>query len=269
MKLPINLAIAQISRLRLALHPQTKKATLLTGITLLLGLLSACTQSQSTPIIFSLKVESSGRPGIYLASGTTNLPDCSRIVISGIRYLQPFNDSTPLRPIDANATAYATANYATANYAILDRGVAEVNQGKWEAKLNLWQRNSDGSYYETWQPQQQSFGRSFRASEQVAFTAIVEPENQSVAIRQHIQKQNLQSSLLRFTESGQPYLQASQVLPVSIPAEKITPLATSSFDQNSTWENRARLKPTSSGGVLVLPKKKQIDSPVPIDGFVR
>jgi len=185
-----------------------------------------------------------------VASGTTNLPDHSRIVISGIRYLQPLTDSTPLRPSDAN-------------YAILDREIAEVNQGQWQTTLTLWQVASDGRYQENWQQHQTSLGLPFKSSGQVVFTATFEPENQPTSVNQQVQQRDLQSPLLRFTENGQPYLQASQTLPVSLPSGKTTPPAVTMLDQNDSWRNRSTANTTRAKvSVGVPPKEKQVDAPL-------
>lgn len=250
MKPSLKTAIASNFRLKLQSHSCFKKASYLAGFALLTGLIASCTQSQSTPVDLSLNIKPSGRPGVYVASGTSNLPDRSRIVISGVRYLQPSTDSTPLRPRDAN-------------YAILDREIVEVNQGKWEATLALWQIASDGQYQEAWQQQQTNLGVPFKASGQVVFTATFEPETQSRDVRQRVQRQNLQGSLLRFTEDGQPYLQVSQTAPVNLPSGRTTAPTDTTLDQEIGWGNRSTLRDLPAKvSVSVPPKEKQVEAPL-------
>ncbi|MBF2026553.1 MAG: hypothetical protein IGS48_07265 [Oscillatoriales cyanobacterium C42_A2020_001] len=250
MKSSSKTAIAQSTQLNLQPRLHLQKTRHLAGFILLAGLTASCTQFQSTPVDLSLSIKPSGRPGVYVASGTSNLPDRSRIIISGVRYLQPSTDSTPLRPRDAN-------------YAILDREIVEVNQDRWETTLSLWQLTSNGNYQESWQQQQTNLGVPFKASGQVVFTATFEPENQSASVNQQVQNQNLQGSLLRFTEDGQPYLQASQTLPVGLPSGKTTSPTGIALDQESSWESRSTVRNLSTKvSVGAPPKEKQVDAPL-------
>lgn len=192
------------------------KANLFLAGFVLLGFTSACTQPNLS-VDLSLKVQPSGRPGVYLVEGTTNLPDQSRIVVTGVRYLPPSNNSTMSRREDSS-------------FAILDRKLAEVNQGRWTATLSLWQMTTNGQYQEAWQHRSSNFGLPLQASRQVLFTATFEPENQPASVSQQVTPKNLESPFIRFTEDGQPYLQVSEALSVSLPPAKMTSSTDTSLD---------------------------------------
>ncbi|HEY9908112.1 MAG TPA: hypothetical protein V6D18_10990 [Thermosynechococcaceae cyanobacterium] len=210
---------------------QTLRVLLSAGLTLLL--ITACTSARPPQVELSFKVDPSGRPGVYLATGTTNLPDKSRITIAGIRYLtdKNLNRSTP------------------ANYSILARQTSEVAQGKWEATLNLWQVASDGRYQEAWQLNQPQLRFSTQPTEQVTFLATFEPDNQPAAVNQQLAKdgQEFNTALIRFTETGQRYLQISQTLAVGLPSGSTTPPVAT--DANGGWGDRsAPIQETAAPG---------------------
>ncbi len=230
----------------------------LIGWSLLVGINSACSFNRSTPIAMSLQVEPTGRPGIYQVSGRTNLPDHSRLSVLGVRYWQPTANFSPLQP-------------ANANYAILARDHVAVNQGRWETRLNLWQIAPDGRYQESWQLQHLISMRSVEAASQVTFLAIFELELQQQSITQRLNQQVLTPPLLRFTSLGQPYLQVSQTLPISLPLGKTTPPSIAAVDINGGWGNRSTLVSEPRSGTVMVspPKEKQTNAPLPTAAFVR
>lgn len=251
-------AIAFSHPLTLRIFKLLQKTQTLLTTCIFLGVITACSPSQTPSINLSLQLEPTGRPGVYLASGTTNLPDRSRLVVSGIRYLQPTAKATVIRPDNAN-------------YAILDQEVVEVNQSKWQTTLNLWQVASDGSYQESWQRQQKELGLSYNSSGQVVFVATFEPDNQIPNINKQVSKNTLQPPLLRFTSSGQPYLQVNQSLAVSLPFGKTDPPITSAKDVNDGWGNRSTLRPQPLTKVTIAapPKEKLNDAPLPPSALMR
>lgn len=193
---------------------------LLTGLT-------ACTTAPSTQVELTLKAAPAGRTGTYQVTGTTNLPAGSRLAIAAIRSLHP--DS---------ARSQSTSTHG--NYAILARQVTEVAAGKWQTPLHLWQVAPDGHYQESWQPNLNQVGKLQQPSEQVTFLAILEPEDQSAAVRQQLEQKNFSfgNPLSRVTAEGDRYFQASQKLPVPLPFGKTTPPTTTASDTNGGWGDR-------------------------------
>jgi len=219
----------------------------------LLLLTNACIRTTETPLEMTLEVKTSGRPGVYLASGTTNLPDRSKLAISGIRYLQPTNDIT--QSAATNTT-----------YSILAREVVEVAQGKWETNLSLWQVASDGRYVEAWQLNQPTAETAYKPDPRIVFTAVFEPGNQLPEVNQKIGKISEQSgrTLMRFTESGQRYFQVSEALSISTPVGRTSIPANNRSDTNDGWGNRNTSVETSAtrSAPIKAPKDPQTDAPL-------
>lgn len=225
---------------------------------LLLGSTTACNSAQPPTTTLSLQVEPTGNSGTYLASGTTNLPERSRLVIAAIRYVQTVSNSTVLRP-------------ETANYTILSREIAEVTQGKWQATLKLWEVAPNGSYQEAWQRQQTALNVPFKPTGQVVFVATFEPGNQLPTVSQQVSRNSFQPPLLRVTASGEAYLQVNQALAVNLPTGRTTSPPISSRDVNDGWGDRSVLKPqpNSKTKITAPPKEPQMDAPLPKAAFLR
>jgi hypothetical protein len=227
----------------------------------LLFSLSACRQSPETSLQMTLEVKPSGRPGVYLVSGTANVPDRSKISVAGFRYLQPMNEPAQLDP-------------TTSNYAILARETVEVAQGKWQTNLNLWQIAPDGRYQENWQINQTKLQTSLTPSQKVIFLTVFEPKNQLPEIQQALGKltQKVDNTLIRFTSNGQPYFQTSQALSVSLPTGQTVPPVATTVEANDGWGNRFTLEPERSSAlnnrVLSIPKETET-TPLSPSEFLR
>lgn len=242
---------------------------------LLLVLCSSCFSPKVPEVSLNFSVESANRPGTYTVTGTTNLPDRSQITVSAIRYLFP-TEGQRLGP-DPNTT-----------YSILDRQIAEVVQSNWQATLNLEQIASDGRVQEAWQLTQAQTELSLTPSPEVSFLATFDPLNQrSLAsdpddtrtVARFAQSsqlqgntQELRGSLVRFTNEGQPYVQASQTLAIPLPTGKRQPPKLKPEDINGGWGNRYEIKPEPPVPSTMRPqplKTDQIDAPLSPSEFLR
>lgn len=227
---------------------------------LLLALCASCSLANSSDVSLKLSVQSATRPGEYNVTGSTNLPDRSQITVSAVRYLFP-TDGQLLGP-DPNAT-----------YSILDRQIAEVTKGQWQANLNLWQVAPDGRLRETWQLNQSQTGLAIDPAPEVSFVATFDPANQrSQSQQQRLKNEEIRGSLVRFTTEGQPYVQASQTLPVALPVGRKAPPKFNPDDINYGWGNRYKIQPeppVTSTMPPQPPKTDRISTPLSPSEFLR
>lgn len=208
------------------------RSGLIAIVLLLLMLDVGCSQLQSSELEMSIQVEALSRPGIYSVSGTTNLPEGSIIEASAVRYLQP-------------KTNLLLNNRLNPPYSILSRQRTTVEQGKWRAKLNLWQVASDGSFKEAWQLNP---SETFSPSREVVFLASIDPNSQSPKLRKHLDKQadNFAERFVRFTSEGQWYIQAAESFSLSLPVGKTTPPPLRAENINDGWGDRSVVRRQSS-----------------------
>lgn len=181
---------------------------------------------------FQIQVTPSSSPGVYTAVGTTNLPDESRITVAAIRYLQP--NKQVVQKLSPSQT-----------FSILAYQDVKVNKGKWQATLNLWKVAPKGEFQEVWQLDQSQLGILQEAQPEVTFLATVSPRDSLSELEQQLQKQGVKlvSHLVRNTVDGERYIQASQVLPISLPTGQTTPPQPVPEDINGGWGNRFLLIP--------------------------
>ena len=214
---------------------------------------TGCTKERSLQAELSLKVEPSNRPGIYVVSGKTNLPDQSRIIVQGIR------------PLAATAQSISTEN--SPNYAILDRQAVVSSQGQWQATLKLWQSLPDGQYQEVWQSNQASISR-LKPSADVVFVAAIESVSQTKGLTQPLDNQGkpLEGTNIRFATDGQWYLQAKQTLTVTPPLNKASLSALNTNDTSGSSSTQAALTNlpvnVSPPANLSASKEKQTTAPL-------
>ena len=181
---------------------------------------------------FQFRVTPSNQAGVYTVTGTTNLPDQSRITLSAIRYLRP--DKLIAQSKSPNPT-----------YSILAYQDVKVNKGKWQTILNLWKVAPDGQYQEAWQLDQSKLGLTLVPETDVTFLATVDPTNSLSKLEQQLEKQGIKlvSSVVRNTSDGEQYIQATQVLPVALPTGRTTPPLQRPEDINGGWGPRFLLIP--------------------------
>ena len=200
-------------------------------ILLLIALCASCSSPKPPAIDLKLNVQAGNGPGLYNVTGSTNLPDQSQITVAAIRYLLPRGQE--LLDPDQNAT-----------YSILARQIVKVNQGKWQASLNVWQVAPDGRLQEAWQLGSSQTGLALNPATEVSFIATFDPAGQLPTPKQQAMKiQDIQGSLVRFTTEGQPYVQASQSLQVALPVGRRPPPVLTAEEINGGWGNRYQLKP--------------------------
>ncbi len=211
-----------------------------------------CTQERSSKVELSLNVEPTNRPGTYIVSGHTNLPDRSQIIVQGIR---PLNAPTQL--VSANTSS---------DYAILDRQIVSSSQGQWQATLKLWQVAPDGQYQEAWQLSHNQINR-LQPSSDVVFVAVIDPGNQAKSLTQTLEKEGkkLEGGSVRFAADGQWYLQAKQSLAISLPTGKTVAPGVSISEMGSGWGNRADLASVATNSAPInLPPIKEKMTNIPL-----
>jgi hypothetical protein len=218
-----------------------------------------CTRERSLQAELSLKVEPSNRPGVYVVSGKTNLPDQSRIIVQGIRPLA--------------LTAQSTSTEHSPNYAILDRQAVVSSQGQWQATLKLWESTPDGQYQEAWQANQAYISR-LKPDADVVFVAAIESAEQTKASAQPLDNQGnpLEGANIRFATDGQWYLEAKQTLTVSPPISKTSrsALKTNDLDKGSnTQPVMTNIPVTVVTANLPASKEKQTTAPLSFSQHLR
>ncbi|MEB3213463.1 MAG: hypothetical protein VKL39_19095 [Leptolyngbyaceae bacterium] len=163
-----------------------------------------------------LKVEPTSRPGVYAVTGNTTLPDQSQITVAAIRLL---NEAFETVDEDRQPT-----------YEILDRQFADVENGQWSARLNLWRIDADGDFQETWQITQQRLATQFEPSPEVTFSATFDPAQQFPGFQDVVEEGSrlAKPSLAQYNSDGEVYLQASRKLSIALPTGGTVPLESSS-----------------------------------------
>jgi len=160
-------------------------------------------------------VQQSGSPGTYNVAGITNLQNSSRITIAAVRYLR-----SPVRE----------SSQQNITYTILARQSAEVNQGKWQTTLNLWQVSPDGTHQEAWQsisPPELALNPINKVNFIATFDAASQLQQKTVQ-----PLPTLKGDLVRFTEDGEAYLQVSQSLDMELPSLKTTSIQVSQINHS-------------------------------------
>ncbi len=221
-------------------------------ILLLLSLCTSCFSPKSSEVTLKLSVQSAGRPGVYKVIGTTNLPEHSQITAMALRYLRPTDEQ--FLASDPNTT-----------YSILDRQITEVAKGKWQAILNLWQVAADGRLQEAWQLNQSQTELALNPSPVVSFVATFDPVNQLSTSQQQLNPKELHGSLVRFTSEGQPYVQARQTIPLTLPVGRTTPPRLLAEDIYGGWGNRDEIPPEPTVSSKMRPQPlqtKQTNAPL-------
>lgn len=191
------------------------------------------------------QVKVTAKPGIYTVTGNTSLPDGTKLTVSAVRYL------------NGDVQLVADSNTDT-RYAILDRQLAVVNQGSWQATLNIWQIASDGRYQEPWQLSQADAGVIFEPDANVSFMATFDPVNQPEGFKAQVEGQDeaLQAALARFTTDGELYLQATKTLSIALPTGKTSAPAKSRFEDAVRQSKRSNASSSSQSQANRSPRSQ-------------
>lgn len=246
----------------------TKHLPLKTG-TVLLVLLATSLGIQQLRSIYSafsnvdlqLAVEPQA-PGVYAIAGTTNLPDQTRVVVSAVRYLS-LADS-PSQQLNPKPT-----------YSVLAYQSAPVIDGKWQAKLNLWQVASDGRYAEAWQVEQAKLNLSLTPSNDVVFLAALNPVSeveQLPLLEQQLRDKKLRLSgkLIYTTAEGRQYVQVQQMQAVALPDGSTTPPEINPDQINGGWGARYLMPGEPQNPYqLAKPKERLTDAPMRREEFLQ
>lgn len=246
-----SLSLQLLSRLN-----YLKKPLLLLPLFIFMLTISGCGLAPSwfnpglspTSLNLSLQqVKATGKPGIYTITGDTSLPEGTKITVSAVRYL--------------NGGAELVDSTTDVPYAILDRQLATVSQGTWQATLNIWQTASDGLYQEPWQLSQTDAGVIFEPDPNVIFMATFDPVNQPVGFKAEVEEQDeaLQAILARFTTDGELYLQATKTLSVALPTGKTSAPAKSRSEDAVRQSKRANPSNSSRSQVSNSPRSQSND----------
>jgi hypothetical protein len=229
-------------------------------ILLVLVLSVSCSPAKPPDTALTISVQPASSPGLYTITGTTNLPNQSKITVAALRYLRP--KSQEFFSSDPQET-----------YAILARKIVKVSQGKWQADLNLWQIATDGRLQEAWQVNQSQTGLLLNPASEVSFIATFDPAGQFLKPeQQQVPIQNLKGSLVRFTNEGLPYVQAIQNLKIALPVGRRPPPILNNEDLNGGWGKRYEIKPERPVANNMRPqsiKTNQTNAPLSPSEFVR
>lgn len=226
-------------------------------VVLLLALCVSCTPSKPPEMALKVNVQAASNPGSYNVSGTTNLPNQSPITVAAIRSLRPANQQLQ--------------DDASASYSILDRQMVQVDQGKWQATLNLVQVAPDGRLKEAWQLGSSAV-ETLTPSPEVSFVAIFDPTGQNFKSKQAVNIQDIRGNLVRFSPEGLPYVQAAQSLPVSLPNGRRTPPKLTAQEVNGGWGNRSEIPPQPPVASKMSPQQfstTQTNAPLSPAEFLR
>jgi hypothetical protein len=237
---------------------------------MLLVAISGCTQKSQDEALLEIKsVQPAQSNDGYNIVGSTNLPESSKITVTAVRYLRPADESFVASSSDTNI-----------NRSILARKLVEVKQGQWQAEnLNISQVAPDGTIQEPWQADPEQ--RKLTPETGVMFIATYDPASQSLALNKQEDKQKpqepkpefqkLEGKLIRFTNEGEKFVQATQTVAIALPTGKTSPNLQAE-DFNGGWGNRYQIKPQplTSGSILVSPaKSRQTNAALSASQFLR
>lgn len=234
----------------------------------LLVLTGGCRPSPrlSPPENLSIKVAETNKPGVYALSGSAQFPEQSAITVMAIRYLQP---ATP------RASRWRSQPY----YVILDRRVVPLQQGQWQAQLNLWQVAADGRWQEAWQLSEKDADLSVPPDKQVAFLALLQPDNQAKVLREKLQKQGPPPSqnVAQVPSEGTWYIYAIERMELPLPTGKTKQPDMATRDINHGWGDQNATKPQPASdktqknapAALPLPKTGLTTQPLSTREYMR
>ncbi len=194
-------------------------------------------------------IESSSK---YKVSGTTNLPEDSIIKVIAVRDLVNTKEEKA-RLINSSANIRSS---------ILDRKNVEVKAGKWQAELSITHKSADGISRESWQ--KDSYKQQFKPGDKVSFIATFNPVSQwqrwdgKAVEKPQTKIQEPQGKLVRVTNDGEKFVQATKTLSIPFTAVKNISELSKSKQLNDDWGNRYLLNKKSSSFAGSLPPATEI-----------
>ncbi|MEB3357843.1 MAG: hypothetical protein VKK04_14025 [Synechococcales bacterium] len=239
------------------------RSVLCLGLFLLGSLVASCRRvpllNRPVDAKFSIQVEPADEPGVYELSGQVTLPAQTQLTVAAVRYL----------PV-AETAAPGTVQNET--YAILDYAEAEVNPQGWRSQLNLWEIAPDGTFQESWQQHQQRLQLQVTPHEQVLFLAILTPSETLPRLEDQLDQVNLAfpRDQVRYTLSGDRYIQVSQVKEIPLPTGRTAPPPPDPLAVNGGWGERYLLVDEPPNPIsLEFPDERRTSAPRSPDEILR
>lgn len=214
---------------------------------------------QLREIVLDWQVQNSAEPGAYQLAGKTDLPDKTRLTVAAFRYLYP-------------AAAQARKLHSNPTYAILDYQSVDVEQGKWQTQLNLWQVAADGTFQENWQLDQKRLATRFNPGQEVVFLVTLTPIEQLSTLQQQLaaKGQALDDGTIRTTADGEAYAQAHRTLNVDLPTGSTTTSRPQLEAENFGWGRRYLFPQEPQNPTqLERPSEPITDAPARPEDFLR
>ncbi len=206
--------------------------------------IAGCQSSQADLTQLSLEVKPSRQVGAYKLSGSTNLPDGTELTIQGLRQLTAIEPGMP----DDSADSFS----------ILDRKAIQVNDGRWEASLQIWQSGPDGEPAESWQVHLPNGNQSYDPADEVLFTVTTPPRKDAQALDKqwNASKNNPEGQQVGFTATGLWFLQAGKQLNLAPPIISDEALA-GGPETIAIWQSQGQAKPLSVDDSIADPSLAQ------------
>lgn len=235
---------------------------LVTSLTLLMILGEGCTVVSpltnwlASPMIDLniVQVDGTGGEGSYRVTGNTTLPDQTEITISAVRTLEAIADDTPA-------------------YSILDRQIAVVTNGTWEARLNLWRVGQDGQFHEPWQINEALTKATFRPQSEVTFAAVLEPK-EAAQFRRIVENQDTPElrRIEQYNDDGELYLRATKMRTLALPSDQAAPpdrLPQELYYQVPSTVRQVEVQPSEDVTQGIGPSGSRSDIPLSSDAYLR
>ncbi len=234
--------------------PQLTRSSLLLVLILLacIGCRSALTPGSpplSEATTLTLEATSLGN-GEFDLAGNTNLPDNTQLTAVALRYLEPET---------------AVIHNADPLYSVLDYQPITVANGRWSARLTIWQVAADGRYQEPWQAQAKTLNLAAQPRDTVQFAIALAPNHVGAALGDVLALSGRRrvAGVLRVTAAGEPFLWADQSLPVGLPQGQTAPPADLLARTNGGWGDRYLLVPEPPLPYILTPNdERQTTAPI-------
>lgn len=166
-------------------------------------------------------------PGQYALYGETSLPDGTEFIVSAIR---PLTSSTPEVSLSEEQI-----------YGTLARKTAVAENGRWQAKLQLWQVSPDNIYQEIWQMQEPLASLPLAPKQEVIFAVTLSPSTLARNPQKFTPDSNSlgKNPLFNVTPNGEPYLEARETITIPLPNPNLLVTRTSQTGEKFSWAGRS------------------------------
>jgi hypothetical protein len=150
-------------------------------------------------------------------------------------------------------------------YSVLDYQPITVANGRWSARLTIWQVAADGRYQEPWQAQAKTLNLAAQPRDTVQFAIALAPNHVGAALGDVLALSGRRrvAGVLRVTAAGEPFLWADQSLPVGLPQGQTAPPADLLARTNGGWGDRYLLVPEPPLPYTLTPNdERQTTAPI-------